>query len=269
MSSRCADPGAARVHRRFTWRAPPRSAHATRLWCAGRMDPITSVSAAAAASEPVGRAAVFDLDRTLLPGSSLLTLARAMSRRGLVSGQQLVSGLAADRAFRWRGATDDQAHRLRTLALRQVAGLEAEALQGVLREVGRELSTQVRPGVRLLLRRHQDAGDFVVILSASPQELVEVVAGHLGAHRAIGTRPEQRDGRYTGRLVGSFCYGAGKLTRLHQDLGPGALHDAAAYADSSSDLPVLEASREPVAVNPDRRLQSVARSRGWPVIRFR
>lgn len=227
-----------------------------------------STTTAAETPAPVGRAAVFDLDRTLLPGSSLLALARAMSRRGLLSGQQLVSGLAMDRAFRWRGADDDQVHRLRAVALRQVAGIETAVLRGLLDEVGASLARQVPPGAQLLLRRHLDAGDFVVVLSASPQELVEAVAARVGAHRAVGTRAECADGRYTGRLHDPFCYGAGKLERLEQDLGPGALADAAAYADSASDLPVLEASREAVAVNPDRRLQAVARTRGWPVIRF-
>lgn len=219
-------------------------------------------------SAPVGRAAIFDLDRTLVPGSSLLTLARAMSRRGLVSAQQLVSGLAMDRAFRWRGADDHQVDRLRAVALRQVAGLESAVLRDLLGEVGGALARQFLPGAHLLVRRHLDAGDFVVILSASPQELVEAVASRIGAHRAVGTRAECVDGRYTGRLHAPFCYGAGKLERLEQDLGPGALADAAAYADSASDLPILEASREAVAVNPDRRLQAVAHTRGWPVIRF-
>lgn len=218
--------------------------------------------------EAVGRAAVFDLDRTLLPGSSLLALARAMARRRMLSGQQLVSGLAMDRAFRWRRADDDQVDRLRTAALRQVAGVEAATLLALVDEIGHGLARQVVPGARLLLRRHLDAGDFVVILSASPHELVEAVATRLGAHRAVGTRAECVDGRYTGRLHEPFCYGPGKLARLEQELGPAALADATAYADSCSDIPVLRASREAVAVNPDRALRRVAEARKWPIIRF-
>lgn len=218
--------------------------------------------------EIIGRAAVFDLDRTLLPGSSLVALARVMARNGLVSGQQLVSGLAMDQVFRRRGASDDDAARLRTLALRQVAGTDVEQLRSLVDEVGRTLSRQVLPGARMLLRRHQDAGDFVVILSASPQELVEAVASRLGAQRAVGTRAEIEGNRYTGALDGPFCYGTGKIKRLEQDLGPGSLDAATAYADSASDLPVLEACHEPVAVNPDRTLHRVAKGRGWPVVRF-
>lgn len=218
--------------------------------------------------EVIGRAAVFDLDRTLLAGSSLVALARVMARAGLLSGQQLVSGLAMDQVFRRRGSTDDDVDRLRATALRQVAGMDVAQLRSLTDDVGRRLSEQVLPGARMLLRRHQEAGDFVVILSASPQELVEAIANRLGVQRAVGTRAAIDGACYTGTLDGPFCYGAGKVQRLEQDLGPGSLDAATAYADSVSDLPVLEACQEPVAVNPDRALNRIAKARGWPVIRF-
>jgi len=240
------------------------------VWCPLEVALCTSRSARTAQPDrPRGRVAVFDLDRTLLAGSSLLALARCMSRNGLLSGRHLASGLAADRVFRRRGAGDEQVQRLRAVALQQVAGLEATVLGDLIDEVGVELAAQMLPAARLLVRRHHDAGDFIVILSASPQELVQVVAEQVGAHRAIGTRVECVDGRYTGRFHEPFCYGEGKLERLRAVLGPSALEGASAYADSASDLPVLLASSEPVAVNPDRRLQRVALERGWPVLRLR
>ena len=76
------------------------------------------------------------------------------------------------------------------------------------------------------------------------------------------------DGRFTGRLDGPFCYGAGKLERLTAALGPVDLAAAYAYADSGSDVPLLEACGNPVAVRPDRRLRAVALSHGWPIIRL-
>jgi HAD superfamily phosphoserine phosphatase-like hydrolase len=112
------------------------------------------------------------------------------------------------------------------------------------------------------------AGDFVVILSASPQELVEVVAAGLGVHRAVGSQAAVHDGRFTGALDGPFCYGPGKVDRLAAELGSDALASAVAYADSASDLPLLRGAAEAVAVNPDRRLRHEAERRGWPILRF-
>lgn len=215
-----------------------------------------------------GRLAVFDLDRTLLPGSSLVALGRALAVRKLVPRRTLLAGYLRDASFRRRGASDAEATRVRDDALRHVAGLEVALLESVLDEVGRALVARVRPGALLLVRRHLAAGDFVVVLSASPQPLIETVAARIGAHRAVGTKPGTLDGVYTGDLDGPFCYGEGKLERLHHDVGPDALHNAAGYADSASDVPVLEACREPVAVNPDRRLRDIAARRGWPVVRL-
>ena len=118
------------------------------------------------------------------------------------------------------------------------------------------------------MRRHLDSGDFCIVLSASPHELVESVAVALGAHRAVGTRIDIVDGVLTGRLDGPFCYGAGKLEALEREVGRIDLHTATAYADSGSDLPLLERCGTAVAVNPDKELRRWASHAGWPIVQF-
>lgn len=145
---------------------------------------------------------------------------------------------------------------------------EQEQLASVAREVGPEIASSAHPAARWLMARHKAAGDTCVVLSASPQELVEAVGHALGADRAVGTRTEVVDGRLTGRLDGPFCHGPGKLERLEAELGQVDLAGATAYADSGSDLPLLAACGRPVAVNPDRRLRRAATSAGWPVLRL-
>lgn len=214
----------------------------------------------------IGSVAVFDLDRTLLPGSSLVALGRAMAAAGLVSRRRLAVAALQDARFRRRGADDAEVDELRDAALAHVAGLPRAELAALARGVADELVASVSPAARFLVDRHRAAGDFVVVLSASPQELVEAVVSGIGAHRGVGTRAEVVDGAYTGRLDGPFCYGAGKLTRLAADVGPVDLAAATAYADSASDLPLLLACGRPVAVNPDRRLRAVADAERWPVL---
>jgi phosphoserine phosphatase len=89
----------------------------------------------------------------------------------------------------------------------------------------------------------------------------------LGAHRAVGTRLEVVNGRCTGRLDGPFCYGPGKVACIERELGRWDLVGATAYADSASDLPLLEQCGSAVAVNPDARLLAASEARGWPVLR--
>ena len=86
--------------------------------------------------------------------------------------------------------------------------------------------------------------------------------------RGAGTVSQVVDGRYTGRLAGPFCYGAGKadvLRALAAEHGYD-LDSSYAYSDSVSDLPMLELVGHPVAVNPEAELRAVAAERGWPVV---
>jgi HAD superfamily hydrolase (TIGR01490 family) len=216
----------------------------------------------------ITRLAIFDLDRTLLPGSSLAPLVRALADAGLVSRRRLAAAFVQHARFVARGATDVEVDRVRSEALSVVAGVDPAVLAPLARTVGVRVAASASAAARMLIRLHAERGDFCVVLSASPQELVEVVGEQLGAHRSIGTRGEVVDGRYTGRLDGPFCYGVGKLERLAAALGPVDLAMAVAYADSGSDVPLLEACGVPVAVRPDRRLRAVAMAHGWPIIRF-
>lgn len=217
---------------------------------------------------PLRRLAIFDLDRTLLPGSSLLELGRALADRRVIDRALVARHALRAAVFARRGLPDSRIDRVRRCVLAAAADRDRDEVVSVAREVGGDIAAGAYPAARWLLERHRAAGDRCVVLSASPQELVEAVGAALGADEAIGTRAEVVDGRFTGRLDGPFCHGPGKLERLRDELGRVDLEGAVAYADSGSDLPLLTACGHPVAVNPDRRLREAAASGGWPVLRL-
>lgn len=131
--------------------------------------------------------AVFDLDRTLVSGSSLLLLGRELIDRGHLPSWLLARYSLTHACFEWRGLRDERIERLAAGLLAVVAGMEHAPLAAAAADVGRLVATRVHRGARWMLDRHLAAGDFCVVLSASPQELVESVAMSLGAHRAGGT----------------------------------------------------------------------------------
>lgn len=212
--------------------------------------------------------AVFDLDRTLIAGSSLAMFGRELVRRGHVPRRTVARHVASERLFQRRGLGAASIDGLVRRLLAVSAGVEAEPLLEVARSMGPALVAQVHPTARFLVDHHLRAGDFCIVLSASPHELVEAVAGALGVHRAVGTRVRVRDGVLTGHLDGPFCYGTGKLEALEREVGRLDLAGATGYADSGSDLPLLEQCGTAVAVNPDAELQRWARTKGWPIVRF-
>lgn len=232
------------------------------------MESVDVTRAPALAGTGSGRVVVFDLDRTLVPGSSLVPLGRALVARGLVGRHHLALAAARNARFRQCGMSDASVARVRDGALQAMAGVRYDDVLVLVEEVAAEVTALVPSAARRVIDLHVGAGDFGVIVSASPQELVAEVAMRLGLHRGVGTVAEVRDGRCTGRLDSDFCYGAGKLARLADEVGEVDYVSAAAYADSASDLPLLESCGRPVVVNPDRRLGHLAAARAWPVVRW-
>jgi len=117
---------------------------------------------------------------------------------------------------------------------------------------------------------HQDAGRPAFIVTAASQGTAEMLAHVLFFDGAAGSKLEERDGVYTGRFDGPFCYGEGKPVRMRElaDERGIDLAESWAYSDSASDLPMLRAVGHPVAVNPDSELARVAREEGWDVMTF-
>ena len=213
-------------------------------------------------------AAFFDLDKTLMEGSSAIHFGRAAYKAGMVSRRQLVRDAWANIHFRLNGSTDEGTDALRARVLESIAGvrqldlarLAPEVLTGVLPLVYRDLLQ--------VAWEHQDAGRQVYIVTAASQELAEMLAHVLVLDGGIGVRSEVEDGVYTGRPDGPFTYREGKAEAIRQKAGEEGidLEASYAYSDSESDLPMLRLVGHPVAVNPDRELLRVAREEGWEIL---
>jgi HAD superfamily hydrolase (TIGR01490 family) len=224
----------------------------------------------ATAGAPQSAAAFFDLDKTLIEGSSALHFARAAYKTGMLSRRQLAKDAWANIRFRLRGSTDEGTEELKQRVLDAIAGQRVIDLA--------RLGPHVLAGVLPLLYRevleeayaHQDAGRRAYIVTAASQELAEVLARVLVLDGGIGMRSEVKDGVYTGRADGPFTYREGKAEAI-RDLAAREdidLDASWAYSDSESDLPMLRLVGHPVAVNPDAELGRVAREEGWEVLRF-
>ena len=218
-------------------------------------------------------AAFFDLDKTLLPGSSLFPLAREMYRQRYFRIRDLWRLGLDQLRYRVIGAEDEAPmERARAASLEAVLGRTQEEIIAVGRAVAREeLVPRLYPQAMELLQRHKRAGRHVYIASSSPEDYLRLLADELSIDGVIGTRAQIVDGRYTGELEGPLVHGPEKAVRVAKvsaELGID-LARSFAYSDSINDLPLLELVGNPVAMNPDHRLRSIARKRGWQVLDFR
>lgn len=127
----------------------------------------------------------------------------------------------------------------------------------------------LRPDVMARMRDHQAAGQRVIVVSGTPAPLLAAIGRQLGVEETVGTPLVLRRGRYTGACELPVCQGAGKLSRLQAYLsGSGDVPWAQsyAYADSITDLPLLQRLGHAVAVYPDSQLAAHAQAQGWEVM---
>jgi HAD superfamily hydrolase (TIGR01490 family) len=215
-------------------------------------------------------AAFFDLDRTLMAGSSGFHWAREARRAGLISRRRLAADAFVNLRFRLEGSTDAGTDKVRERVGAIIAGRRVRDLQRLAPRVLARVLPRLYPQMLHVAYEHQDAGRRIYIVTAASHEMAALLAHVLGFDGGIGSRSEIVDGVYTGRAGGPFTYREGKADAMRELAAAEGIDLAAswAYSDSESDLPMLRAVGHPVAVNPDTVLARVAREEGWAVLRF-
>jgi HAD superfamily hydrolase (TIGR01490 family) len=219
------------------------------------------------------RLTLFDLDHTLLDGDSDVLWCDFLIERGLLDRDEFAARNAAMERDYKAGTVSAQAFcnfYVSTLAGRSAAEWQA-VREAFLSEV---VSPRLWAAGRALVRRHQDAGDLVVMTTATNRFITELTAAHLGIQHLLATECElDVTGTFTGRTAGLLNMREGKCSRLQAWLAERGLGLSGMlttlYSDSINDLPLLSAVNRPVAVDPDQRLAALAAERGWPVMSLR
>lgn len=214
--------------------------------------------------------ALFDLDNTLLAGDSDHAWGEFLVEEGLVDAEEYRK--ANDRFYQeYLNGELDIFHYLR-FALQPLARHDMDEL---LRWREIFLEKKVRPMMQSkageLLDRHRQQGHTLMIITATNRFVTEPIAELLDVEHLIATEPELVNGRYTGEVAGVPSFQDGKVTRLNDwlDHHKCTLEGAWFYSDSHNDVPLLKQVENPVAVDPDPRLEALAKESGWPVISLR
>jgi HAD superfamily hydrolase (TIGR01490 family) len=215
--------------------------------------------------------AFFDLDKTIIAKSSTLAFTRPMFRAGLLSGTTLAKAGIAQAYYQAFGADHDQLERMREELSAMTKGWDREEIEAVVTETVNEVvAPLVYAEALAIIEDHRGEGRRVVVISASPEEIVRPLCRYLGIDDVIATRAAvDEEGRYTGELE-LYAYGEGKADamRAMAEAEGIDLDESYAYSDSMTDLPMLEAVGHPVVVNPDSQLAAIAAERGWEVRHF-
>ena len=217
--------------------------------------------------------ALFDLDGTLLPNDSDHAFGEFLVRLGWADGETFRRRNDAFFADYQSGTLDMNAYvdfataPWRDRSAAELAGAAALFLDEVVRPA-------LHPAALAMVRRHQDAGDLVAIVTATNEFVTRPIARLFGVTELIATELEtDTAGRVTGAVRGVPAFREGKITRVQDWLsergrGWGDFERTVFYSDSTNDLPLLERVSEPVATNPGPALARIASERGWPILRL-
>lgn len=219
---------------------------------------------------PRPRIALFDLDHTLLPIDSDYSWGVFTSDIGWTDPV----------AFRRRNDEFFEHYKAGTLDIHDYVRFATDAvrMKGPQAAAAAHLDfmrSVIRPALReealALVRSHQQAGDQVLIVTATNEFVTRPIARAFGVDELIAVDLERGpDGWITGDIRGVPSAREGKVTRMEQWLAARQLGwadvDCTFYTDSINDLALLEKVNHPVATNPDARLRAIASERGWRIL---
>lgn len=217
---------------------------------------------------PTQRLVFFDMDGTLTRCNTGRIYAQSLWKSKELSTVQLIG--VAFLLLRYRLGVVDM-ERIMDRLIRESAGKAESAVQNRCSQlVAQRVVPEIFKEAWERVRFHQERGDRLVILSASSSYMIRPLAQAMGILEILATPVHVRDGLFTGEYEAPICYGEGKVTwaKRYCDTHGFALEDAIFYTDSFTDLPLLEEVDEPIVVNPDLRLERIARQRGWPLERW-
>jgi HAD superfamily hydrolase (TIGR01490 family) len=221
--------------------------------------------------QPREEAAFFDLDKTVIAKDAMAAFGGPLRKQGLLKGRPLVQVVLAQVIYLILGSTDRRIDRIRTAVLRLTKGWSRAEVVAIVNDA---LESVVEPIIydeaMDLIDEHHSAGRRVVIVSASPSEIVQPLGRHLGVDATIASEAAiDANGCYTGELA-FYAAGPQKADAVRAFAAKTGidLSRSFAYSDSITDLPLLEIVGHPVAVNPDRGLAKIAAERGWEVTSF-
>lgn len=214
--------------------------------------------------------AIFDLDNTLLNGDSDHAWGEFLCSKGVVDAEEYRK--ANDYFYEQYKSGSMNIFEFLEFALRPLAANSNETLAEWHAEFMQEvIQPMMLPKAATLLQKHRDAGEHLMIITATNRFVTGPIAEQLGVDTIIATDPEIVNGNYTGKVAGTPCFQAGKVERLNTWLADNGatLEGSSFYSDSINDLPLLEKVDYPVAVNPDEKLTAEANRRGWPILDLR
>lgn len=211
--------------------------------------------------------AIFDLDNTLLTGDSDHGWGEFLVKKGLVDETEYKKANEKFYEQYKQGKLDIHEYAafsfkaLSQHTMQELSSLHSEFMQTVIQPMVGQKAIE-------LVAQHRQSGHVLLVITATNSFITRPIVESFGISNLLATEPKVVNGRYVNAIEGVPCFKEGKVERLQQwlDAENYDLGGSFFYSDSHNDLPLMEAVETAIAVDPDEKLEFVARDRGWKII---
>lgn len=212
------------------------------------------------------RAAIFDLDGTLIPASSAekLFFFHELKNGGftILDMLRMLQVLIKSRGD-FHSMIRENKYYLRGKDVSKITNIVTNFFEPIVPNL-------VFHGMKDLIESHRAKGDILLLLSGTLDVIASCFTRQLKFDGFRAGKLEIRNGHYTGRIQGVLPYGIGKLESLHEfhEEFKFDLNTSLIYANQYSDRYIMFAMNNPIAVNPDKRLLKLSQKLKWPIYQF-
>jgi len=211
--------------------------------------------------------AIFDLDNTLLSGDSDHGWGNFLVQKKLVDEEKYKRANENFFAMYNQGTLD--IYEYSAFSFKPLAERSMEELEILHKEFMRDvILPMIGSKAKSLVKYHRDQGHTLLVITATNSFITRPIVEAFGIEHLLATDPKIKNGRYTTEIEGTPCFHEGKVLRLNKWLEEmnSDLKGSFFYSDSHNDLPLMELVETAIAVDPDKKLAEIAKTRGWKII---
>ncbi|HET7059841.1 MAG TPA: HAD family phosphatase [Candidatus Saccharimonadales bacterium] len=213
--------------------------------------------------------AVFDIDGTIIRWQLYHAIADELAKTGHIDANLFEQARAARMEWKKRVGDDafkDYEHILVDIYDKALVTLTADDFMAAVRHVFDEYKEQTYTYTRDLIQELKSKNYLLFAISASQEEVVEMLADYYGFDAWAGSEYPRRGNYFTGEKVPlKRDLKVKTLQEFVKKFGAASI-GSIAVGDSDSDIPMLDTVDQPIAFNPDKKLFHHAQERGWKIV---
>jgi len=213
---------------------------------------------------------ILDLDGVVVKGQSQQTLLKYLKKEKIINFPSFVKIYVWFILYKLGFAKDPK--EIMVYAFRFLKDRTIEEVEAIMDDFFiKSLKKTIFSGAVQMINDHLQSGREIIVVSNAAEFIVKKICSFLEVGNFLGTQIELNGNRYTGRMAAGANYGEGKMKRLLDFIEHGNfdMSKSLAYSDHISDLPMLNLAAQPVAVNPDKALKRLAKTKHWPILIFK